>query len=323
MAKVSPTYEKGVAGDDFVPTTFEEFGEMIGKIAYSVIYDNSAQERLSVFDKMPVKNGETIEQAVVTMAESLAYDKDGEHALDREESVKFAVRYFKDWTRAKFKKTIDEPEIRMVLDGTKDASDIAAKIVSSMTEGDKQEKYENVRDLFAWGRQVADGGTGAILVKAETVAYDNTNSTINYKGVLTALKDAVKGMTFVNTNYNSISLKRRTRPEDIYILMPYKLKNRIDVDELAGVFNLDKAEIKDKIIEVDTTAENGYYYIYVVDKHAVLCFTRLYRMLNQLNADGFFWNYFLHVSRLYALSPLFDACYIQVAMQAPAQNVGE
>ena len=312
---VSPTYGNGVTGDNYTPTTVTEMGEMIGKIAHSVIYDNSALDHLAVFDKMPVNKGDTIEQAVVKMAESLAYDEDGGDALKREDSVKFAVRYFKSWTRKKFKKTIDVPEIRKVLSEEIDVSDVTSKIVSSMSEGDKQEKYENVRDLLTWGRQSADGGTGAVLVRAETVNFDATNSTIDYKGVLVALKNAVSGMKFVNTSFNSISLKRRTRPEDIYILMPYQLKNKLDVEELAGVFNLDKAELKERIIETDSGIEGGSYYIYVVDKHAVLDFTRLYEMVDEKNADGLFWNYYLHTERLYALSPLFDACYIRVVAQ--------
>ena len=98
--------------------------------------------------------------------------------------------------------------------------------------------------------------------------------------------------------------------------MPYQLKNKLDVEELAGVFNLDKAEIKNRIIETDTGIESGSYYIYVVDKHAVLDFTRLYEMMDEKNADGLFWNYYLHTERLYALSPLFDACYVKVVAQA-------
>lgn len=310
---VSPTYQGGTNGGDFTPTTITELGAMIGKIAYSVIRENTAEDHLAVFDKMPINKGDTIEQAVVKMAESLAYDEDGDDALKREDSVKFAVKYFKSWTRKKFKKTVDVPEIRKVLTNEVDVSDVSAKIVSSMTEGDKQEKYENVRDLLTWGRQSADGGTGAVLVRAETVSFDSTNSTIDYKAVLVALKNAVSGMKFVNTSFNSISLKRRTRPEDIYILMPYQLKNKLDVEELAGVFNLDKAEIKNRIIETDTGLESSrYYYIYVVDKHAILDFTRLYEMIDEKNADGLFWNYYLHTERLYALSPLFDACYIKV-----------
>jgi len=322
MARVNPTYGGGVDGDDYEPTTIEELGEMIGKIASSVIRENTTENYLSVFDKGLVENGNTIEQAVVELAQSQAYDKDGAHTLDRETSKKFAVKYFKNWTAKTFKKTVDFSELRKVLTGSKSASEESSKIISSTTEGDKQEQYEDIKDMMAWGRAVADGGTGAVLVNAETVNYDTTNDSIDYKQVLVAMKDAISGMKFCNASFNSAEIKRRTKAEDIFILMPYKLKNRIDVEELAGVFNLDKAEIKDRIIETDMVNESGYYYIYIVDRWAVLDYTRLYEMLNQLNAEGRFWNYFLHTDRLYALSGLFDACYIKVANTAPAQNNG-
>ena len=317
MARVNPTYQGGTDGDDFVPTTIEELGNMVGKVAEQIIRENTTVNPLTPFEKGLVENGDTIEQAVVKLVESSAYDPTGAGALTRDETEKLAVKYFHDWTREKFKTTIDIPEMRKVLLGNKSASDLSSKVVSSLSESDKHEKYLNVRDLMKWGRQSADGGTGEVLVKADTVAYDETNSTIDYKAVLVAMKDAISGMKFVNSSFNSLSLKRRTREEDIYILIPYKLKNRIDVNDLAGVFNLSKTEIEGRMIEIDTDVEDGYYYIYIVDKFAVLDFTRLYEMLDQKNADGFFWNYFLHTDRLYALSPLFDACYIKIASQAP------
>ena len=77
---VSPTYQGGTNGGDYTPTTITELGGMIGKIAYSVIRENTAQDHLAVFDKMPINKGDTIEQAVVKMAESLSYDADGDDA---------------------------------------------------------------------------------------------------------------------------------------------------------------------------------------------------------------------------------------------------
>lgn len=320
MARVNPTFNEGVSGNDYTPSTIEELGGMIGKIARSVIKENTAENYLAVFDKGLVDNGDTIEQAIVELAESQAYDRSGAHTLDRETSKKFAVKYFNSWTAKTYKKTVDLPELRKVLVGSKSAAEESAKIVSSTTEGDKQEQYEDIRDMMAWGRQVADGGTGAMLVKAETVDYDTVNNTIDYNGVLVALKDTISGMKFCNKTFNVAQVKKRTKPEDIYILMPYKLKNRIDVEKLAGLFNLEKAEIKDRIIETDMTNESGFYYIYVVDKWAVVDYTRLYEMLNQLNAEGHFWNYFLHTERIYGLSGLFDSCYIKVANTAPTNS---
>ena len=263
MSRVNPSYGAGVGGTDYEPTTIEELGSMIGKVAQTIIRENSTENRLSVFDKGFIEDGDTIEQAVILLAESQAYDKDGAHTLDRETSQKFAVKYFKNWTTKTFKKTIDISELRKVLTGKESPEDVSTKIVSSMTEGDKQEQYEDIRNMMPWGKQVADGGTGAVLVKAAEISYDTVNDSIDYDNVLIAMKDAISGMKFTNTNFNSAGIKRKTKAEDIYLLMPYTLKNRIDVSKLAGLFNLEKAEIESRIIETDDVVENGHYYIYI------------------------------------------------------------
>ena len=97
---------------------------MIGKVAKSIIRENTAVQHLSVFDKGIVDNGDTIEEAVVLLAQSQAYDKDGAHTLDRETSAKFAVKYFKNWTPKTYKKTIDFSELRKVLTKEKSAADV-------------------------------------------------------------------------------------------------------------------------------------------------------------------------------------------------------
>ena len=91
--------------------------------------------------------------------------------------------------------------------------------------------------------------------------------------------------------------------------MSYKMKTALDVDELAGVFNLEKERIDAKIIEIDDDDN----YIYVLDERAILDYTRLYEMVDELNADGLFRNYYLHISDLFAISPLFNTYCIVTA----------
>ena len=312
MASPTYTFTGGDTPANYTPTTISEVGSMIGKIAEQVIRVVSAKNPLEVFKKLPVQNGDTIEQAIVKLASAQAYDSTGAGALSRKTPA-LAVMYFNDWTRAKFETTIDTSLLRKVLTDGKNVSDLSSKVVGVLSESDKYEEFTQLKNLMKWGRQSADGGTGAVLKNFQTVAYSNG---INYQGVLTAIKDAVSGMKFVNTSFNTGSVNRSTNPEDIYILMPYKLKNLIDVEELSGVFNLDKAEMKSRIIEIDTDIESKYFYIYIVDKNAILDYTRLYEMADQKNADGLFWNYFLHTDRMYGISPLFDAGYIKVGAQS-------
>ena len=318
----SANFTPGYEPEDFVPNSIEGMGGALGKIAEQVIRQFVGKNPLALFEKMPVNNGDTIEQMFIEMVKSEAYDATGAAALTRK-NPSLVVRYFNDWTAAKFHTTVDTSLIRKILKGEKSASDVAAKIVSVLGQSDTHEKYLTVKKLLECARQQADGGTGDVknsLVRGATINFDTVNSTIDYDSLLVAIRDIVDDMQFVNKKYNVAEIEKATDKENLVIVMPFTLKNRISVEKLAGVFNLSEAEIKDRMVVVDTedvyeTVESTKYwynYVYVLDKQAILDYTRLYEMLNQLNADGRFWNYFLHVERLFGISPLFDACYIKV-----------
>lgn len=316
---VQPTYGKGINTPDYLPNQYPVWDQdemaMIGKIAYTIIREVTASNPLSVFNKRPVDTGDTIEQVVVKFVESEGYDINGAGALAPDKRNKLAVQYFKNWTRKKFKTTVYPEQLRFVSNSISNKQEIATKLVSVLSESDIQENFENVKGLLAYGSTPVNGATP--LVNVGTVPLKN--GAIDYLGFLTLVKNTVKGMKFNNTNYNSYGLKRRTREEDIYIIAPYKLITETDVESLSGVFNLDKAEIRNRIIEIDTDIDSDYNYtVYIVDQNALQVVTQLYKMLNQENADGDFWNYFLHITRLYAISTLFDGTFLKVATPQPA-----
>lgn len=317
LAKIyfHPTnYDGGSAPSDFVPNSVSDLGGMLCKVAEQVIREVSAEDKLAVFDKMPVDNGDTIEQAVVKLASPRSYDATGANALSRK-NPDIAVRMFNTWNRKVFDTTVDISQIRKVLQTGKGASELSTKIVASLSEGDKYDKYTEVKNLLAWARQ---DGSGKVFVEKSNVVFKN--SAPDYKGTLIAMKDIISGMQYVNSDFNTASLKRRTLADDIYLLIPYKLKNMLDVEELAGVFNLEKDRINAHIIELDIDEETltggKFLPVYIVDRWSILNYTRLYEMADQKNADGLFWNYFLHTERMYAVSPLFDGCYFWVQTKA-------
>ena len=316
---VTINYGAGQSASGYSPNVYEEFG-MIGKVAQQIIRDVEGKNPLAVFDKMPVDNGDTIEQAVVKLVEATSYDATGAGALSRDTRVKLAVQYFKNWSRFTYKTTVDIAKIRKVLMNDRGAGDVAERLVSELAQSRIHDKFQNLKGLLYWGTTYdswAYVDNTSVLVKKPDV--DLVNGETNYKGILKQMKNIVSGMQFVNTDFNRAGIKRSTRAEDIYIIMPYTLKNAIDVDELAGVFNLEKAELRSKIIEIDDTTHK---FVYIVDRNAVLDYTRLFEMADQKNADGLFWNYFLHVEDLYALSPLFDGCFFEYDT-TPAEAGGE
>ena len=308
MARVEENFDEALLPAEYVPSLSEDL-DLIGKIAITVIRDVVTENHLSTFMKGRIDYGDTVEQAVVKLLESTAYDRDGENALAPDDAEKLAVRYFKNWSRKKFKTTIWTTEMKKYLNGEMSAEELAAKLVAALGQSDTQELYEGIKSLLAWGSALGSfGDDDAVITYLGDVAGDGTK--YDYNGILKKIKNTVKGMQFVNTDFNKAGIKRGTRLDDIIIVMPYSLATDTDVDSLSGFFNLDKAEIKNRIIEVDTTDNK----VYILDKNAVLIYTRLYQMLTQLNADGAFYNYFLHIERMFAISPLFDSAFFTYSL---------
>ena len=116
------------------PNVYAPYDDMIGKIALQIIREVETQDPLAVFDKTPIDNGDTIEQAVVKLVDAQAYDPTGANALTRDTAVKLQFRYFNNWQRHKYPTTIDYSEIRKVLNTGTGAEEVAAKIVSALAK---------------------------------------------------------------------------------------------------------------------------------------------------------------------------------------------
>lgn len=313
---VENVFSSGIDGEDFDPNVYEEYGNMIGKLAKSFIRNVNAKNPLAVFDKGRVNNGDTIENVVIGLLESQGYDPDGATTLANQGEGNIVAEYFKDWLHKVYPITLRPAQLRKVRPeyAEDDVSDIASRLIGSLDQSAEHEHFVAFKEMLKWGATAGSyGDEGTAFVNVGNI--ETIDGKTDYKGILKKIKDVVAGMSFVNDDYNAKEIVKSTPKEDIYIVMPYSIKNAIDVDELSGVFNLSKAEIESKIIITDSADK----YIYIVDKNAILSFTRLYEIKVQENAQGNFWNYFLHTERLMALSPVFDACYFEYDV-APAQQ---
>ena len=295
---VTPTYEMGKDKEDYVANYYSEY-DMIGKIARQVIKGVFAKNPLSRFIKGRIDNGDTIEQAVVKMVESQAYDSTGADTLAPKTGEKIVAEYFNSNTRKIFKTTVRPSEIRKVLVSGGDESEISAKLVSALSDGDIYEYYQNIKGLINFG-MTEDESDETPFVK-----LDDVNVSTGYKPMLSKIKNTVKAFGYMTDAFNKAGIKRNTVTDDIYIIAPYKLITDIDVEELSGVFNLDKAEIRNKIIEIDTDEK----FVVILDQNALQIWEQMYEIWDQKNADGAFWNYTLHVNRLFGICTLYNAVF--------------
>ena len=307
MANTLPTNTHGVSAANY--ETVESVYGAIEKIGKQVIRSaiNDESNPLNIFEKGGIDNGVTVEQLIVKLVEGQAWDKSGSTTLDKR-AVEYAVRYFQELTETQFSTTVQKSEIKKVLTNASSVEDVAGRMVGILAASENYDKYEKLKKLLADEASTNEVGTeNAKLDVGDGKAILKMADVATPEEALTAIKNIVKGFKFVSNKYNRAGIKRGTYADNIVIVMPYTVRNKIDIEVLAGVFNLSKAEMEARIVETD--AEDGE--IYILDKDLVVCYTKDYDMTTELNGQGRFMNYFLTVERLYGCSPLFNGVHFK------------
>lgn len=288
------TYANPIQASALEPTVAYN---MVGKVAKTIIKGVTGDNRLAELHRGVIENGESVEDVVFGLVEGSALvDTVPGTPFSAPEATPY-VRYFKDWNTVQYSTGLTQRNLRKYLTQGKSVEEVAAIVAGQLAQSAETDDYENIRDMIAAQASALTG-----MVDAQTNAIVSAPTT--YKELLIALKEVVSQMTFTNNKCNAAGIKRRTLADDIVIIMPATLYNKLEVSELAAVFNLSKVELREKIILTDDGT------LAVIDKNAVQVWTRLYEMSEAWDAQQLRMNYFLTVDRLYGMSPLYDAVMI-------------
>lgn len=288
--------------DNGRPTLTQDYSKnyaLIEKIAKQLLLGVQSTNKLQWIDKGKVVHGVAIEQAVVELAEG--YDWNAEEQtganLNAPSYPDIVVQYFKTWNGRQFKTTVSESQIqKVILAGGRDG-DLSEKIVSSLTEGEGNEDYQDSKGLLLAGI------TNNTIIKYPTVTPVSAD-------LITTIKNISDEFGFVNTSYVKANYKTRTPFERLHLIMPYTVFNKLNVDVLASLYNLEKAELLKKITLIDEGTK-----VFIVDEFGLIKYTRVYKMTSKYIEDGLYSNYWLTVDRMYGTSGLFKMAYIETSAE--------
>lgn len=181
---------------------------------------------------------------------------------------------------------------------------------------------------------------GALVSKATKSASELTTQDI--KDFTKDVKSLADMFTFPSTDYNKYgeldgangTFKGFTNPDDVIIIATIPYLTAVDVEYLASAFNLDKAEIKDKIYKVPSFDYDTYTYdedgnVQSVthnssDIQAIVCDRRLFRFSRDLdmdtekfNEETLVVNYWSHAWYTYGINVMANNT-VFVATETPA-----
>lgn len=293
-----------IIGSDAFPNNVNDVLKLIETIASQRITAVNSANRLvdATFD-YDVQNGRVVQEAVIEMAKSYAYDK---NALDRApQDPTVHVRYFDNYTERQFETTIRTDDIRKIIANKgQGVEDIVAQILATLTAGESNEDFENTR---------------ALILNDYVPDYSEIlrGKPKNLKGVIYAARNMYNHLKSNNSDLTEGSGTENafisaTPAEDIRVAMTESLLNLIDVVELANIFNLTKEELFGVMVVIpdsDLPVEKKYK-IVVYDRKAMGKALFAYDFTQEFVAKGRFRNEYLTVSRAYFYNELFKACQL-------------
>lgn len=295
-------------GSTTVPADASSVYSMAYKFAKQIIESVSSVNPLDeLFNKGRIDYGKDVEEAVLELLEKGQYDENAVNVFAASDPT-FIVRWYKEWSSGQFSTTVRLGEIRKILArglGERNTAEtVAEKIVSNLTESDSFDRYKNEK------------ATLRAMVEAIWAAQKHAGTASTANELLKLVRNVVDDFQFINSNYVLAGIENRASLDDIRIVMPYNIKNAIDIDAMAYMFNMEKADLLARIVVTDAT-DNC---VIILDKRAVFQYNRLLELTEQWNPKALLTNYFYTVDDMYGYSPLFKATYIDATAMVTPQE---
>lgn len=287
---------------------------LLEPIALQLLHDVQSENPLfEVFEREPVDTAKEIEEIIIGDANVEEYDATGKTALTPRDTWNIA-RYYNEYDHKVYTTTKYRNEIRSISISPENEARYVASLVNGLARKRDDWTYEKQKAILK------DITTTYPKLKAATITAGD--SAVMGEALTIAIRDTIDNLRFKNFNFvannidneTSTKFKQRAYLEQIRIIVPYKVFNRLNIGWLANVYNLDKTELLSKIVTIDT--DDGI--VYVIDKRSVFRYPQTDEILEQENAEGNFTTYFLHVNAMMGFSPLFKFAFIDASAMNPA-----
>ena len=297
----------------------EFLNTLVNKIQFSIITSKVYNNPYADLKKGKI-NG-TIEEIFVNVAKAREFRPDQASALEFKRTIADVRAAFHTVNfSAQYTATIDETELPRAFNNEGGLSSLSNKIIESMYTGAELDEQM----LFQY-----------LLIDAVTSGKMHVEAIgSNIKDVVKKTRSLAKDMEFISPRYNAEGVHTYTKLEDAYILTTPDMLAELDVELLAGIFNLNKGDIQQKII----TIPNPEYFdnarfselivgdrkqvrevtqamvdlfkkvkFILIDKEWVQMYDSIFEMRSTQVNSGLYTNYFLTVQKIVSSSPFSNA----------------
>lgn len=274
---------------------------MVNRIGLTVMAQNEPfTNPLDVFKKENLYWGSTVQEIAVKWIKAHGYKDDAEELL-KMHRPEAAVWFYEQNRRDQYPISWTDDELRQAFVDDYGLNRFVAQIMETPRNSDN---YDEMNIMLALIRHY-EQNLGFYKIHLDAAPTDETSA----KTLLKALRSTAGRMRFPSTQYNALNVNdipAYANPQQMVLLIEPEYLASLDVDGLSAVFQLDKADVPYRIIQVPSLGIPGAV--------ALLVSTDWYQVRDTMYGTTQFYNpqtlsntMFLNHWGIYGVSP-FTPC---------------
>lgn len=223
---------------------------LVNRIAVNEALSNSWENPLREFKRGMLTYGDTIEQTFTDLIQSKTYEPDREN-LERDifgtHRPNVQSQFHRVNRQEYYPLTVNESLLNRAFLEPQGLSNFTATLFDAQNTSDSLDEWLVTCQLFQeYGR---NGGYYKINIPdMSELITDPAVSEANAKHVLKIIRAMSDELSFMSTKYNSAHMHVSAKADELVLFATPNFIASLDVDALAGAFNLDRANLKNRII---------------------------------------------------------------------------
>lgn len=282
--------------NEFVDALVNRFGDV-------VVRSRRWENPLAPYKSGMMMWGNTIEEVAPKLIKPKTYDPNALSLLETNAPEYVSAFHHRDF-EWRFDITVNEMELRRAFLSEYGLNNFVNSIMDVPLNSDQLSEYQTMMNLIAeyeakWGfykvnaPDVMDEGTGSDPERAA-------------RKLLRLVRTYVGRMKFLKTLYNAYGLPVFSEPSDLLLMVTPEVDAALDVDGLATLFHLEKAELQTVKSVVDEFPIEGAQAL-LTDRSWFQCRDTVYENTSFYNPQTLSTNYYLHHQGIMSVSPMANA----------------
>lgn len=272
----------------------------VNKIARQVVRSIAWNNPLAKFKGPSLEYGATIEEVQVGLLNAYAHDDGadyGDESIWSREFPRVDVAYHTLNRYDVYKITIPEQALRGAFLTEGGLSTFAAQLMAAPNTSDARDEYLVMRNLF---KQYGEAdGYYDIQVPDITRIESSENDA---KRTLRTVRALGGQLQFLSDKYNAAHMPSAVQPDDLELFITPQANAALDVDALAGMFNVDRGEIGTRTTMIDEFPDDPGTIAILTSRDFFVVADQIYQTASIKNPANLTEQHFLHHKQVVSAS---------------------